>query len=973
MKKTLIACLVLFAGRNLVAQSYSPIAVTGYNTDAVAENTTALANTSNSIDGSNFVLYSAFYGSLFSPAGTGLPNSGTIVNGLDSYQMAPYTQNNLLYLPTSGQVDSLVLNNPASYAALSILDFGTEGAATMSLTVRFTDNSTQAQSNVTVSDWFNGASPVISNLDRVSRSGSTPAYVSGNPRMYASNFNISCANRSKLVRAIIFKNNGSAGRLCVAGISGAALPIYTASVTPIPCAGGTSSISIVNTGGMGPFTYVWGTSPVQTAATATGLAVGSYTYSVTDGGGCVFTSTATMPPTTGTMSPPVVLPFTNPVCSGQSMMMVATGAASYTWTGGITNAVAFTPTASGSPQVNTYTVSGSNACNSSTNSSVVSLTINPNPTIIAVSSSPSVCTGSSISLTGSGATSSYTWSAGATNGGTFVPAATNTYVVWGSNSLGCTSSATTVVTVVVTPTIPPNASSSFICIGGSATLSALGASAYSWQPVNANTSSIVVSPSSSTTYTITKANGACSDTKTISIIVYSLPTVTAVSSSPTICAGYITTLNATSAGAVSYSWMPGPISGSQVVVNPFLNTVYTVSAFNGTCSGVATVTLVTVPLPTVTSNASSTYVCSGESVTLTATGGLTYSWSPNAGTGATVVVTPTAPIQYSVAGSNAAGCLGGSPISIIVNSAPSVTVSASAPAICNGDAVILSAGGANTYTWDVPANTSSVSVSPSITTVYSVTGTGSNSCTATKTIQVDVITPTVSITGPNAICSGQSATLIANGASSYTWSAFNNASVNIVTPTVTTAYTLSTLTNSLNISCGFAASVQVVVNPLPVISAVATRTSVCKDEAFTLTASGASTYTWSNNANTPSVSLTASVITTMIYTVAGTSSLGCVNSASVVVKIGGCVSLGEIENDDVMSVYPNPSNGEFIIEVAKADVKLVIFNNLGQNVASYEFTDAAKHKINLSGLPVGVYYLSVNGRFQKASKIVIER
>ena len=139
----------------------------------------------------------------------------------------------------------------------------------------------------------------------------------------------------------------------------------------------TSSISIVNTGGMGPFTYVWGTSPVQTAATATGLAGQLHPWCYRWRRLCVYFHRSNAS-TTGTMSPPVVLPFTNPVCSGTIHDDIATGAASYTWTAVLPMPWHLHQQPAAAPGKYLHS-EWLNACNSSTNSSVVSLTINPNP------------------------------------------------------------------------------------------------------------------------------------------------------------------------------------------------------------------------------------------------------------------------------------------------------------------------------------------------------------------------------------------------------------------------------------------------------------------------------------------------------------------------------------------------------------------------------------------------------------------
>src|SRR5687767_10260971 len=94
---------------DLHAQVFSSVTVTGFNLDAVVENTTAASTTGGAIDGSDYVMYSAAYAANYSGA-TGLPNTGLIASGTRTYQLQAYTQSNMLYL-TGGQADSLVFTN----------------------------------------------------------------------------------------------------------------------------------------------------------------------------------------------------------------------------------------------------------------------------------------------------------------------------------------------------------------------------------------------------------------------------------------------------------------------------------------------------------------------------------------------------------------------------------------------------------------------------------------------------------------------------------------------------------------------------------------------------------------------------------------------------------------------------------------------------------------------------------------------
>lgn len=189
--------------------------------------------------------------------------------------------------------------------------------------------------------------------------------------------------------------------------------------------------------------------------------------------------------------------------------------------------------------------------------------------------------------------------------------------------------------------------------------------------------------------------------------------------------------------------------------------------------------------PTLTVNSPS--ICNGQTANLTAGGATTYSWSSGQTT-SSIAVTPTASASYTVYGT-ASSCTGSLVSNITVNPNPTVTVNSST--ICSGQSTNLIAGGATTYSWSSGQATSNISVSPTTNTSYSVTGyTGSCSNTQISNVTVDA-NPTVTVNSP-VICSGQTATVIANGAASYT---FNPGAITgnpiAVSPTTTTTYTIT--------------------------------------------------------------------------------------------------------------------------------------------------------------------------------------
>ena len=433
-----------------------------------------------------------------------------------------------------------------------------------------------------------------------------------------------------------------------------------------------------------------------------------------------------------------------------------------------------------------------------------------------------------------------------------------------------------------------------ICVGATATYSiatVAGATSYTWSVpagtvINSGqgtTSISVTAGSTSGTISVT-ANNACgsSNPRTLSIAITPAPTVTAASANSSICVGGSTTL--TGGGASTYVWNPGNLSGSSVTVSPTTTTTYTVTGTNANgCVNTATVTLAVNPLPTVSSTASLSTICSGGTTTLTSSGASTYVWNPGNLSGSSVTVSPITTTTYTVTGTDASGCVNTSTVTVNVNASPVVTATTANASICMGDTTTLTAGGATSYVWSSGGTSATEQVSPSTTTTYTVTGTDANSCTNTATVTVNVNTlPTVTATTANAsICVGGSATLTAGGATSYVWSSGGTSATEQVSPATATTYTV---TGTDANGCVNTATVIVNVNALPTVNLGADVTQ-CGGTVTLDAQNQGSTYLWSDN----SMMQTLVVSTTGNYSVAVTDINGCVNTDSIVVTIDSVV------------------------------------------------------------------------------------
>lgn len=216
----------------------------------------------------------------------------------------------------------------------------------------------------------------------------------------------------------------------------------------------------------------------------------------------------------------------------------------------------------------------------------------PGVSVTAVAS-PSCGVGSA-TATASGGTApySYTWSPSGGNAATISGVAPGVYTVSvkDASASSCGVATATINLSNVTPTL--NAADGNMCAGSSTTLTASGATTYSWNN-GATGASIVVTPSVTTNYVVTGYNGSCANSLTVNVTVNPQPTVTAISSSSMICAGQTVTLSAN--GAASYTFNPGNITGNPIVVSPSVTTTYSIYGVDGNgCSNTtALVQLVT--------------------------------------------------------------------------------------------------------------------------------------------------------------------------------------------------------------------------------------------------------------------------------------------------------------------------------------------------------------------------------------------
>jgi hypothetical protein len=766
--------------------------------------------------------------------------------------------------------------------------------------------------------------------------------------------------------------------MCGSSTASASIPVYPAPVltvavtSPSICSGNTVMLTA-----SGATSYAWSHS-VTNGAAFSPTVTNVYTVTASNGTCTTFATQQVSVVLTPSVAP-TAASFS--ICSGKTMTIVASGATGYTWNplGTNNNSIVV------SPSVTTqYTLDRANG--TCTNSSIVTLTVHTTPTVGATVSQNTICSGNTLTFTGTGTnvcSGCYTWTAAngfnPTNGSAYFPNGTQSYTVMGASAQGCTAIAVTQVTVVQTPLALPVATPTAICIGKSATVTAFGASVYSWSPVGtftgATTSSIIVNPTSSTTYTVTKSNANCVDVKTITLVVNPLPFLFTVASPTTVCAGKPAGLQV--GGGNTYTWTSSPTttvasgsSANNVTVFPNVTTDYTVTGFDGNCTNTAVVQVSVNPNPTISVAHTGTRICLLQCTTFTLNGGDTYTWSttppgpaPNGNTIATIC--PTTSTNYSLSGTNQFSCTSAIQQVVVVDPLPAITTTITKPLVCSTFSSELIANGTPgpvSYNWSTGSNLNKTTVNPVTSSCYVVTVTiNATGCKDTRTLCVNVYQPTFAVTPDTSICFGGGITICVFGAQSNTWTNVNPASnFNCITvsPTVETTYMVSAAQTSNNVQCVGTNSVTVGIYAQPTVTAIAERTTICRGDAVNLIGGGVSQYLWSNSMSGATISVSPNNITT--YTVWGTDIYGCKDTNQVTVRVSACPGWAEHALENQFSVYPNPNAGTFVVEAGKANT-LRLFNELGQMIRVIELNDLNGLKAEVSGLSNGIYFLNATG------------
>ena len=401
-----------------------------------------------------------------------------------------------------------------------------------------------------------------------------------------------------------------------------------------------------------------------------------------------------------------------------------------------------------------------------------------------------------------------------------------------------------------------------------------------------------------------KAANSCGMSDTSTMVITVITALVAYTGPDTsICTGGAVTLNA--GGGSHYSWSPTTglscTNCSNPVANPTVTTDYIVTVNSGTCTSDSdTIQVIVNPLPTANAGANVT-ICSGDSVKLNASGGISYNWSPATGLSdpniANPVASPNTTTTYIVNVTDISGCMNED--SIVVNISNALVANAGTDtSMCEGDVVTLIASGGSSYFWSPSTGLSCTDcpnpmASPSVTTNYEVTVSSGTCTAATDMVQITVNSPNAGAGPDVTICSGNSTTLNASGGISYSWSPTTGLS-----------------------------------DP-----------DIADPEAYPTS--------------------------TTAYVVDVTDAYGCVARATVTVTVEICAGISSISGSKEILVFPNPANEVLNIQTNNTELKELTFwimNMQGQVVYNNKIGRISgnyNQQIDISSFSGGIYYIKI--------------
>lgn len=767
------------------------------------------------------------------------------------------------------------------------------------------------------------------------------------------------------------------------------------------CLTGQSQLTFTATSGTGPFTlYInngtttntytniqsgvsFNLTPsptVTTTYTLTGIKDANLCSAVTPANSAVIINPSSIPITTSGNAA---------ICRLDSVQLNASGGITYQWSPstGLSNTAIPNPKAS--PSVTTvYKVVVTNGAGCK-DSATLTVSIKPQPVISISPDNAAFCPGDSVQLTATGG-NLYQWSPSAglsdptISNPKAAPLTTTTYNLVVVNSDGCKDSLTKTVTKNISPVATVSSPVS-ICPGDSTQLSASGGVSYQWLPSAGLNNSTIANPNASPGVTtvykviVTDIQG-CKDSATTTVSLKPKPLINLSSPAP-VCKGDTAQLNAS--GGVSYQWSPAiglnNVTISNPKASPAITTTYSVlvTGINNCIDSASAVVTINQP-PSITLTAD-TFICAGDSVQLTASGGASYQWLPAGGLSASDVAAPKASpagtTTYKVLVYSAAACIDSAFVTVTVKPKPVIGISSSV-SICRADTTQLMATGGINYQWSPSTGLSNATVpgpfaSPSTNTIYNVVVSNADGCKDSAQTTVSVTPkPLPNLGKDTTICIDETVVLNAttNSGLSYRWNTGETTpAISVDQPGI-----YSVMVDIAGCTSPAADTILVEDLPPPTVS-LRNDTTVCSTYILQLEAKGTNieNYTWSTG-STDSFIL---VNTQGQYSITVNNKCG---TASDIVAISVNVCADDLYFPSGFT--PNNDNKNDLFKAAYLqgfevfDYQLQVFNRWGQRVfITNDVTQGWDGKINGKEQPNAVFVWLAKYRKTKQGDLIVRK
>lgn len=572
------------------------------------------------------------------------------------------------------------------------------------------------------------------------------------------------------------------------------------------------------------------------------------------------------------------------ICRGESVELSANAVGQYQWdTGDNSSSITVSPFAT-----RTYKVTVTSG--SCIGTDEITVIVSQEPAFIEITTNPLFCLGQELTIETNSSPGNVEWSTGETTPNiNILPLNGQVYTVTTTNSNGCTASTSINFEAFADNQINLGEDKE-ICIGEDLTLEIEGEFETAIWSNNSQDEVITVSPLSTTTYSVTTTLNGCESTDEITINVIDIINIDLGEDLST-CKDEPVVLSVDNVSG-NFTWSTQQ-TGNSITVFPSETTSYTVTVTSGNCQATDEITI----------NVEEVFIniigdenyCPGESITLNTDSSVgEYEWSTGTSENA-ITVTPSPGIEYSVTVTSPNGCSATDNIILNPVDADAVNLGPDKEICEGGTTTIELSGNFDSIEWGDGSTGNNIQVSPTNTTIYSVTATIGN-CTNTDEITVNVVQNFSVFLGPDqVICDGESITLSTNSGGEFLWSTTETTPTIEVSPGAPQSYSV-TVTSGL---CSASDEIRIDVEETPEV-VINGDPQICIGETTEIMADGPDgEYIWNNGMIVPTISITPAPDET--YVVTFTSPNGCTTTENFTFE---SFSINSIDLGEDISVCP---------------------------------------------------------------------